>query len=171
MCIRDRHILGPSWAYLGHICRHIFGISWAYLRHILCTSWTYLVHILGISWAYLGYILGISWAYLGYILSISWAYIGHISGTSWDEVTNFCISHNDHNTQTIWLQREFLYKDILSFCMLISWLGKTANITIRHIDLHKCWLLAGSLFENMILWVGIWLQPIRVSRTWQSTND
>ena len=54
----------------------------------------------------------------------------------------------------------------------MSWLDKTANITrLRHINLHKCWLLAGFLFGNMILWVGIWLEPIWVSRTWLSTND
>ena len=54
----------------------------------------------------------------------------------------------------------------------MSWLDKTANITrLRHINLHKCWLLAGFLFGNMILWVGIWLEPIWVRRTWLSTND
>ena len=42
----------------------------------------------------------------------------------------------------------------------MSWLDKTANITrLRHINLHKCWLLAGFLFGIMILWVGIWLEP------------
>ena len=45
------------------------------------------------------------------------------------EVTYFVFQRNNHNTQTIWVQREFLYKDIVSFCMLMSWLGKTANIT------------------------------------------
>ena len=66
-------------------------------------------------------------------------------------------------------------KDTVAFCKCenaVSWLDKTANITrLRHINLHKCWLLAGFLFGNMILWVGIWLEPIWVSRTWLSTND
>ena len=45
------------------------------------------------------------------------------------EVTYFVFQRKNHNTQTIWVQREFLYKDMVSFCMLMSWLGKTANIT------------------------------------------
>ena len=58
--------------------------------------------------------------------------------------------------------------DIVPFCMLVSWLEKRGKITrLGHINLHKCWLLAGFLVENMILW----LQPIWVSRTWLSTND
>ena len=54
-------------------------------------------------------------------------------------------------------------KDTVAFCKCknaMSWLDKTANITrLRHINLHKCWLLAGFLFGIMILWVGIWLEP------------
>ena len=45
------------------------------------------------------------------------------------EVTYFVFQRKNHNTQTIWVQREFLYKDMVSFCMLMSWLGNTANIT------------------------------------------
>ena len=54
----------------------------------------------------------------------------------------------------------------------MSWFDKTANITRpRHINLHKCWSLAGFLFTSMILWVGIWLEPVWVSRTWVSTSQ
>ena len=95
-----------------------------------------------------------------------------------DEVTYLYLKRQEKSLYTA-IQTECnvnsYNKDTVAFCKCenaVSWLDKTANITrLRHINLHKCWLLAGFLFGNMILWVGIWLEPIWVSRTWLSTND
>ena len=62
----------------------------------------------------IAWFLGLYGFMVVYVCHIHEPYQIHHSD-SWERLHIFVFQRNNHNTQTIWVQREFLYKDMVSY--------------------------------------------------------